>query len=1101
MDELSEMNKINNKNAIIVISVLIFLSVFIVSSVLFYNASRLKTENNDASQLVLTEISEPKSVSQKVTDGINKIFSPPSTSAKSKTTETELEDVTSNSPKNNLNTPKTESSVENKNNITSVDDSIDDEESKDSESESESDQTTSDTDSSDHFPAEDILDLRTPALSTAIPNFEIGGGKVTIGNVCLGCDVFYTLDGSDPTTSSLRGSSVNNVVQINNFHDTPSTVTMKAKIVKDNDESSIVSKTYFLPKTPTFTTGNYPSDIYPGVVSVNPTTLPIDGAITIVKPEDCPTCKIYYCLNCQTPQTGYLLPNAELIEYVSPITITESTYVSAFSVSSDGIVSRLFRSHNYNLLQPPVFSNQGGLVDSGTTVILSTNTNQSIYYTLDGSEPTRQSLTYSSPISIFETTTIKAKIINIYNMHSQTISKTFTIGENSISEFQLFSEITPALNNNYGLATKIISNPLDSSGFKEFVVLYKQYFQFTGRRYRLVSYRYNVYSKTLVDKKEIYLNFKNNGWSGAESLDVYHIADQKYVVITTNGIKKIDFSLSTSAFTGVLWEYDFSTITNQNNTYAGISTTIDSQNNLVFTGRVSPNVTSILLLKMNVSSDLEPTNIWHKSFTASCEIDSGNVNPHSCYSSYIKSKFILVNNNLFFYYLNNGIKSMLININNGDIIWDLNKTSNQKSITSDLFLKDGSENILYTDVISNNYIVSKINKTNGSAIWETLVSLPEANVHLAPSAVFAQNSLIIFYSFHINNSSFSYLKEFYKINLTNGTFTKISLPQPMWLKIPGNRTYDIKKGEFNSTTNDLIYLFNGVSYSGVLNGSDPNVSFLKIDSSFTPYAYIYPRVIDYGVFSQYAFGSRAVDFFTNNNSLYVYGYSAPPSMDLQYTENKIFISKFNFVNSKLPVFDSHRQINISEFNYSFNKDVYWSDPRMESKPNVHFELLDSGFGLVFVPNLMNKTTDGLVTLFSIIDLNDQDYKNSFTLTAPSTLTPVVCNDGSSNYCVSFNLNLSEVADIGIFPSAVDFSVFTENSFIYSNSFDPNPKITKHWQLNDVALGVTTHSIKSNMTDSYYINIYSYSRTDNTPNNTNQNITKRQLHRILVNAVN
>ena len=57
----------------------------------------------------------------------------------------------------------------------------------------------------------------------------------------------------------------------------------------------------------------------------------------------------------------------------------------------------------------PVSSVNPGAVPSGTTVSLTSETeNASIYYTTDGTEPTADSIPYSSPITITEDTTIKA---------------------------------------------------------------------------------------------------------------------------------------------------------------------------------------------------------------------------------------------------------------------------------------------------------------------------------------------------------------------------------------------------------------------------------------------------------------------------------------------------------------------------------------------------------------------------------------------------------------------------------------------------------------------------------------------------------------------
>jgi hypothetical protein len=917
------------------------------------------------------------------------------------------------------------------------------------------------------------------------------------------------LDGTNPTSENkLVGSHTNNEITISLFPGAEALqngnpITIKAKAVRGTQESEIISKTYYYPEGPTFNSGSYTSDIYNNEISINPSTLPYNGQVTITKPESCPTCKIYYCLNCSentSPQTGGFLPSVNLLEYINPISITDTTKISAYTVSTDGISSIINNSPNYQIISPPDFSQEGGPVSSGTQIILSTNTNQAIYYTIDGTEPTRQSNVYSTPIPIFNNTTIKAKVINMYNMHSQTITKSYTIGGNTIQEFQLLSDITETEQNNYGLATKVISNDLTADGFKEFVVLYTQYYQLTGRRYRLVLYKYNIYSQALIEKKEIYLNFSNNGWTNFEPIDLFKITNNKYIVVCTSVVKKIDFSISNSVFSGILWEYNFSTITNQNQTYTGITSEIDSENNLVFTGRVYPNVTDILLIKMNVNSDTGPTSIWNKSFTASCE-NPGDGSTHSCYSSYIKSKFI-VNNNLIFYYLQNGLHLLSINIQTGEVFWDVNKSTSLRSIYPEMVsLIKGNGDIIYTDVNTTNYTLHRINKNSGNIEWTSAIQLSSSNTALPPIIKSEPNYFVLLYNYGTSNSSHTYLKEYYKINLDNGAITKTVLPQAIMQKIPSNRTYYIQKPIYNSDTGDLIYLFTGGPYSGIISSDSPHINILKLDSDLNPYLLSYPVITNYGIYSQYNYETQAVTSFIDSDNLYIAGYSQKQNLSSQYNDNKIFISKLNLEDSKLPVFDYHKKINIGNLNYSFNKDVYWSNPNMEAKPHIYFELLNSNYGLLFVPNLMKKDTNGSANLISVINLNNADYKNNFKITAPEQLTPTPCNDGSNNYCITFNLNLTDSTNIGIYLSNNDLSVLTTGNFSYYNSLDSNPKITKHWKLNEISSGNTTHNIKTDYSGEYYINIYSYSANDGTTDINDPKINKRQLHRIKINSIN
>jgi len=72
----------------------------------------------------------------------------------------------------------------------------------------------------------------------------------------------------------------------------------------------------------------------------------------------------------------------------------------------------------------------------------------------------------------------------------------------------------------------------------------------------------------------------------------------------------------------------------------------------------------------------------------------------------------------------------------------------------------------------------------------------------------------------------------------------------------------------------------------------------------------------------------------------------------------------------------------------------------------------TNYGLLFVPNLMKKDTNGSANFISVINLGNMDYKNNFKIIAPEQLTQTLCNDGSNNYCINFNLSLTDSANDG-----------------------------------------------------------------------------------------
>ena len=76
----------------------------------------------------------------------------------------------------------------------------------------------------------------------------------------------------------------------------------------------------------------------------------------------------------------------------------------------------------------PEFSAEEGTYEEGFTLQLSDQGEGSIFYTMDGTEPSTDSLLYTEPIRLTEGTfTISAVYVNHFNLCSQVVTKTYTI--------------------------------------------------------------------------------------------------------------------------------------------------------------------------------------------------------------------------------------------------------------------------------------------------------------------------------------------------------------------------------------------------------------------------------------------------------------------------------------------------------------------------------------------------------------------------------------------------------------------------------------------------------------------------------------------------
>ena len=77
--------------------------------------------------------------------------------------------------------------------------------------------------------------------------------------------------------------------------------------------------------------------------------------------------------------------------------------------------------------QVPLFNINGGYVNKGAKISLETNDDSTIYYTLDGSFPTKKSIKYEKPILINKDTVIKAISYKEGFIESDIVSRTFIV--------------------------------------------------------------------------------------------------------------------------------------------------------------------------------------------------------------------------------------------------------------------------------------------------------------------------------------------------------------------------------------------------------------------------------------------------------------------------------------------------------------------------------------------------------------------------------------------------------------------------------------------------------------------------------------------------
>ena len=222
--------------------------------------------------------------------------------------------------------------------------------------------------------------VATPTFSPAAGTYSTAQ-TVTISDTLSGSTIYYTTNGTTPTTASSTYSSAITV---------SATETLEALAVKAGYSNSAVGSAVYTINGTVATPGFSPAA---GTYNTSQSVTISDGTSGA---------SIYYTTNGSTPTTGSTL-------YSSAITVSATETLKALAAKS-GFTNSAVASAVYTLtVATPGFSPAAGTYNSAQSVTLSSSTpSASIYYTTNGSTPTTASTLYSSAITVSATETVKA---------------------------------------------------------------------------------------------------------------------------------------------------------------------------------------------------------------------------------------------------------------------------------------------------------------------------------------------------------------------------------------------------------------------------------------------------------------------------------------------------------------------------------------------------------------------------------------------------------------------------------------------------------------------------------------------------------------------
>jgi len=248
--------------------------------------------------------------------------------------------------------------------------------------------------------------VATPTFSPAAGTYN-SAQSVTISDVVSAATIYYTTDGTTPTTSS---TTYTGPIMVS------STETLKAIAVAAGENDSAIGFAAY--------------NISPVISVATPTFTPAAGAYTSAQSVSISDATsgstIYFTTNGTAPTTSSTA-------YVGPITVSSTETLEAIAVAT-GDTNSAVASAAYTItvsmpvVATPTFTPAAGAYTSAQSVSISDATSgATIYYTTNGSTPTTSSTAYTGPITVSSTETLEAIAVDKGDTNSAVASAAYTI--------------------------------------------------------------------------------------------------------------------------------------------------------------------------------------------------------------------------------------------------------------------------------------------------------------------------------------------------------------------------------------------------------------------------------------------------------------------------------------------------------------------------------------------------------------------------------------------------------------------------------------------------------------------------------------------------
>jgi hypothetical protein len=243
----------------------------------------------------------------------------------------------------------------------------------------------------------------TPTFSPAAGTYT-AAQTVTISDATTGATIYYTTDGSTPTTSSTKYAGAVTV---------SATETINAIAAASGYNNSAVATAAYTINLPTAATPIF--SLAAGTYT---------GAQTLTISDPTAGSTIYYTTDGSTP-------TASSTKYAGAITVSATETLNAIATASgytNSTVATAAYTINIPVAATPTFSQVAGTYTGAQTVGISDATiGATIYYTTDGSTPAASSTKYAGAITVSATETLNAIAVATGYTNSTVATAAYTI--------------------------------------------------------------------------------------------------------------------------------------------------------------------------------------------------------------------------------------------------------------------------------------------------------------------------------------------------------------------------------------------------------------------------------------------------------------------------------------------------------------------------------------------------------------------------------------------------------------------------------------------------------------------------------------------------